>query len=275
MNIAVALIKKVFDYFVWVAFFGFLILGVMIYVTNNTLPGDKMYPFKLKFEEFVLLTSKVLNKQIDFSIDLVSKRSNEVAKILTANNSAETLNRLDTQVELTAASIAQISDPVEKKKAAEQYIVKLNEASTILTEKQKEFSTPTSSGTQSAPTREPTTQQKTSQSTSTPTATPTIQQTDSTSQAASPTPQPTANIFPTPTTSPTTTNENVTQQINNSQETIQQAIVQMSNIAVDNRDLKKEHKPEKDPTKKQDEKNIKDMTVEDIKKLKNKLEDSK
>lgn len=276
MNIAVALIKKVFDYFVWVAFFGFLLLGVMIYVTNNTLPGDKMYPFKLKFEEFVLLTSKVLNKQIDFSIDLVSKRSNEVAKILTPNNSAETLNRLDTQVELTAASIAQISDPVEKKKAAEQYIVKLNEASTILTEKQKEFSTPTSSSnTQSAPTREPTTQQNTSQSASTPTATPTIQQTASTSQAASPTPLPTTNIFPTPTTLSTTTNENVTQQINNSQETIQQAIVQMSNIAIDNRDLKKEHKPEKEPTKKPDEKNIKDVTVEDIKKLKNKLEDSK
>ena len=244
MNIA-TLIKKIFDYIVWVAFFGFLLLGVVIYITNNTYPGDKMYPFKLKFEEFTLLTSKILNKQIDFSIDLVSKRSYEVAKILSPNNSAETLSRLDTQVELTAASITQISDPIEKKKAAEQYIVKLNEASTILSEKQKEFNTTatTTSDNQSQPTEQPspypTTQQKI-QSTSTPTPAPTTRstQTEPTTiqqptvqPTAIPTIQPTTIILPTPTTVPSTTNENVTQQIINSQETIQQTIIEMQNLA--------------------------------------------
>jgi len=253
----VASIKKVFDYVVWVAFFGFLLLGVVIYVTNNTYPGDKFYSFKLKFEEFVLLTSKVLNKQIDFSIDLVSKRSYEVAKILSPNNSAETLGRLDTQVELTAASITQISDPVEKKKAAEQYIVKLNEASTILSEKQKELNTTTAiiSDNQPQPTEtpssSPTTQQKT-QPTSTPTPTaqstltePTTAQQPIIQPTAIPTIQPTTIILPTPTTVPSTSNENVTQQIINSQETIQQTIIEMQNLATqDNRDFKKNKKPE-------------------------------
>ena len=251
MNI-VASIKKVFDYVVWVAFFGFLLLGVVIYVTNNTYPGDKFYPFKLKFEEFVLLTSKVLNKQIDFSIDLVSKRSYEVAKILSPNNSAETLGRLDTQVELTAASITQISDPVEKKKAAEQYIVKLNEASTILSEKQKELNTTTAtiSDNQPQPTEKPSSY-PTTQPTSTPTppAQSTLTEPTTAQQpiqpTATPTIQPTTIILPTPTTVPPTSNENVTQQIINSQETIQQTIIEMQNLATqDNRDFKKNKKPE-------------------------------
>ncbi len=293
MNIA-ASIKKVFDYIVWVAFFGFLLLGVIIYVTNNTYPGDKMYPFKLKFEEFALLTSKVLNKQIDFSIDLVSKRSYEVAKILSSKNSAETLNRLDTQVELTAASISQISDPVEKKKAAEQYIIKLNEASTILSEKQKEFDTTstTTSGNQSQPIEQPspypTTQQK-AQSTSTliPTPTtqstltePTIAQQPTVQPTAIPTIQPTTIIFPTPTTAPALTNEIVSQQINNSQQTIQQAIIIMNDISTtDNRDFKKVHKPELKkelkPELKQEMSNKSDekqKEIKDVIKIKNKSE---
>ncbi|MFA6081390.1 MAG: hypothetical protein WC741_03200 [Patescibacteria group bacterium] len=136
------IVKKVFDYFVWVMFFVLLILGGVIFVTNRTYPGDNLYPFKLKFEDFVLATSKILNKQVDFSIDLVAKRSNEIAKILTPKNSKETLGRLDTQVVLTASSISQMQDPAERKKAATKYIVKLNQVSSTLTEKQKEFVTP-------------------------------------------------------------------------------------------------------------------------------------
>jgi len=166
-------------------FFGLLLLGGTIYATERTYPGDYLYPFKLKFEGFVLATSKILNKQVDFSIDLVNRRSKEVAKILTPKNSAETLSRLDTQVELTAISISQMSDSVEKKKAAEKYIVKLNEVSSVLNEKQKEFVTP-----------------------------PPVQQ-----------------VQP-PSNQPTTPPESVSQEIDSSQQTIEQTIEEM-NIIVD------------------------------------------
>jgi hypothetical protein len=189
----VIILKKIFDYFVWMMFFGLLLLGGIIYVSDRTYPGDKLYPFKLKFEEFTLATSKILNKQVDISIDLVSKRSKEVAKILTPKNSTETLNRLDTQVQTTAISISQISNPIEKKKAATKYIAQLNEVSTVLTEKQKEFLTPTP----------PVIQQPSQQ-------------------------QPIKNIIPTSTPKPE--NSSISEQINSSQETVQQAIEQMNNI---------------------------------------------
>jgi len=227
------------------------------------------------FEDFTLATSKILNKQVDFSIDLVSKRSQEVAKILSSKNSEETLNRLDTQVELTAVSISQISDPVERKKAAEEYIIKLNEASVILSEKEKELLTDTNTNLQIQPTLQPTVKSFEPESTIAPTVMPTTASQIAAQPTSQPTLQPTV-ILPTPTTAPVSDTTNVSQQINNSQTTIQQTIAEMKTLAtIDNRDFKKEHKPEqkKEPTKKPDAKNIKDKTVEEVKKLKNKMSD--
>jgi hypothetical protein len=189
------LIKKIFDYFVWVMFFVLLVLGGIIFVTDRTYPGDNLYSFKLQFEDFVLATSKILNKQVDFSIDLVAKRSNEIAKILTSKNSKETLGRLDAQVVLTASSISQIQDPAERKIAATKYITKLNQVSSTLTEKKKEF-VPVPA--QVFPT---TTPQNNSR-------------------------------FPTLAPSPVTSNENsdVSEQIDNSQETIEETIEEMGEI---------------------------------------------
>ena len=203
-------------------FFVFLLLGGVIYATDRTYPGDSLYPFKLKFEDFALATSKILNKQVDFSIDLVARRSKEAAKILTPKNSGETLSRLDTQVELTATSISQISDPVEKKKAAEKYIVKLNEVSSVLSEKQKEFIQPTTT----QPTLiQPTVQQPAQDISVKPTV----------SQNIIPTTAPTT--VPTPTSAPVITTNNTQQtiqQINNTQQTIQQTITEMTNLTINN-----------------------------------------
>jgi len=199
----VLLIKRVFDYLVWVMFFVLLILGGIIFVTDRTYPGDKLYSFKLKFEDFALVTSKILNKQVDFNIALVSKRSKEIAKILTPKNSGETLNRLDTQVELTADSISQIENPVEKKKAATKYIAKLTEVSSTLAEKKKEFvATPTNSVI--------TPQVNVPQVQNNPTSPPT----------------------PIPTQTPTISPEviEVSEQIDNTQETIEETIEEMTEI---------------------------------------------
>lgn len=196
-----SLIKKIFDYFVWVIFYVLLILGGIIFITDRTYPGDKLYSFKLKFEDFTLATSKILNKQVDFNIVLVSKRSKEIAKILTPKNSGETLNRLDTQVELTANSIFQIENTVEKKKAATKYIVKLTEVSSTLVEKKKEFvATPTN-----------------------PVVTPQVNVLQVQNNPTSP---------PTPTQTPTMSPEviEVSQQIDDTQETIEETIEEMTEI---------------------------------------------
>ncbi len=246
------LIKKVFDDIVWVMFFGLLLLGGIIFVSNRTYPGDKLYPFKLKFESFALATSKVLNKQVDFSIDLVIKRSSEVAKILAPKNSVEALNRLDTQVELTAASISRISNPAEKKKAAEKYIAKLYEVSSVLSEKQKEFVTTPSSSSNAAPQSvitEPVTQPVTQSVAQQPIQDIPVKPTEQVSQNIIPTVTPTLISEITPT---------VSEQIDNTQETINQTIEKMTNLTtnnivlpINNKDSNNKNEEEKDKLKEQ------------------------
>lgn len=210
-------------------FFGLLLLGGIIFVSNRTYPGDDLYSFKLKFESFALATSKILNKQVDFSIDLVSRRSNEVAKILTPKNSEETLSRLDTQIESTAVSIAQISDPVEKKKAATKYITKLNEVSSVLSEKQKEFVAEPQSALQ--PTVQPNTQQPSE-----------FKPTERVSQDILPSITPTS----IPTSTPAPEIATVSEQLDNTQQTIQQAIDEMTDLATDNNFAPTENDQQKD-----------------------------
>lgn len=237
------LVKKIFDYFVWLMFFGLLLLGGVIYVTNRAYPGDYLYPFKLKFEGFALATSKILNKQVDFSIDLVVKRSNEATKILSSKYGKDGLNRLNIQVELTANSISQIADPIEKKKAAEKYIVKLNEVSSALSEKQKDFvvTPPTSNAASQAVT----------QTVAQPVQNiPTL-----------PTEQGSQNIIPTITPSPEIST--VSQQIDNTQETIKQTIDKMTDLATipmknnqqENKDNKSNNEKGEQKDKQNDQKN--------------------
>lgn len=237
-----ALIKKVFDYSVWAIIVGFFLLAGIVYVNNQIYPGDNLYPFKLKFESFVLATSQILNKQVDFSIDLVIKRTNEVAKILTAKNSLETLGRLGTQVELTATSISQMSDPAEKKKAAEKYITKLNEVSSVLSEKQKEFVTTSSSTsiTESEPTTQPLITQTVTQL-------PTIQPTTKSTTQSITQPPITRPTTQQPITQPTTTPEveiaTVSEQIDNTQQTIQQTINEMASLTKNSQQKNKHNSP--------------------------------
>lgn len=208
------LIKRVFDYFVWLLFFGLLLLGGVFYIADRTYPGDYLYPFKLKFESFELATSKILNKQVDFSIGLVVKRSNEVTKVLDSRYAKDGLDGLNTQVKLTSISISQISDPIEKKKAAEKYIVKLNEVSSALSEKQKELVVaPTSSNI-------------------TPSITPQVNVQQAQNVTTKPTEQVSQNQ--TPTTSPLPETSTVSQQIDSTQETIQQAIDKMTDLTTNN-----------------------------------------
>lgn len=263
-------IKKVFDYFVWLMFFVLLLLGGIIYITNRTYPGNYLYPFKLKFENFALATSKILNKQVDFSIDLVIKRSNEVAKILAPKNSIEALSRLDTQVELTAISISQIPNPVEKKKAAEKYIAKLNEVSSVLSEKQKEFVTTTSSSSNTAPQSvfitEPVVQPVTQPVTQQPILDISVKPTEQVSQ----------NIIPTVTpTLISETTSTVSEQIDNTQETINQTIEKMTNLTIDNivspindNESKNKNEEEKDKLKEQKDSNSDKETNDDREKKK-------
>lgn len=225
-------IKKIFDYFIWGLFGILLILGGIIYVTDRTYPGDRLYSFKLDFENFVLATSSILNKQVDVSIDMVMKRSDEFTKIWSSGYALAGLNRLNTQVDVTANSINQIQDPELKKLEAQRYIAKLDEVSAALSAKQTELaasSTQNNTGTTSQivykPAQnvvyQPTGSQNTGQASQPSHNQPSNSSTTTTTTTSS---SPTAS---------TTSTSAVSQQINDTQQNIQQKIDQMTNLTTE------------------------------------------
>lgn len=233
-------IKKIFDYSIWAIFGILLILGGIIYVTDRTYPGDRLYPFKLQFEDFVLATSKILNKQVDVSINMVMKRSDELTKVWSSGYALVGLNSLNSQVDMTANSINQIQDPELKKLEAERYIAKLDEVSAALREKQAALAANTNtvtSQTVGAPAQYVQNQLAGTQQPASQVIQPVQNSqgqtiTSNTTSTSTNKPSAGSGSLPTPSPVPSSTSETSTlsQQLNDTQQNIQQTITQMTSL---------------------------------------------
>lgn len=138
-------LKKVLDYSVWAIFFGISIFVVLFLASANAVPGDALFGTKLGLEKVIIASSKILNNQVDAQMSFLSNRLHETTKTINTPYASASFKRLDDQVDTTATTISMISDPVERKQAAQKYVAQLTDVSTILSqEKQKYVSTTTS-----------------------------------------------------------------------------------------------------------------------------------
>lgn len=201
-----SLFKKIADASIWVIFVICFILAILAFIARNAVPGDALFGLKLAFEQGLLASSKLLNKQVDVEIGFVSKRFNETTRVISSKYASESLNRLDTQVEVTANEIAQIEDPTQRQEAANKYIAELSQVSNALTQEKQKL--------QNTYYQPPTTIKNNTGSYSGQTTTTNIAPTNSPQVAI---------------TSPQA--PDVSQQIDNTQQTIQQTIDQMTQIS--------------------------------------------
>lgn len=131
--------KKIFDYGIWVVFFAISTYASLFYVTKDAIPGDFLYGTKLGVEKVLIASSSLLYRQVDFQIDFVTRRFDEVTKVLASQYGIDSLVRLDSQVVETAESIANIKDPNERKKAADKFITELSYISDKLDEEEEKY----------------------------------------------------------------------------------------------------------------------------------------
>ncbi len=213
------LVKKIIDYGVWVVFFVFFGYSSLFYITKDALPGDRLYGTKLGVEKILIASSSLLYKQVDFQIDFVARRFSEVTKVLASKYGSESLQRLDGQVVETAETITNIKDPGQRKEAAAKYVAQLNYISSGLTEEKKKivryqpvsnqnqyvYNPPTTTNTAANPYLPPATQPPQNQP---------------------------ENTYPTPTPIliTQTQTETISNQIDQTQETIQETINNMNQI---------------------------------------------
>ena len=210
--VTVGLVKKAVDYGIWALFFAIFGYSSLFYVTRNTLPGNFLYGTKLGVERVMTAAGRLLYQSVNIEMEFVGRRFNEVTKVLASKYGPESLKRLDVQITETANSIADIKDPVQRKAAAAKYVAQLNYISSSLDQEQQQITV--SQVTQ--PAFHPPTMDYNPGSLTEPTSQPAS--TSQTTTTSSPSPSPSTSTAP------------ISNQIDTTQQTIQNTITQMNQL---------------------------------------------
>jgi len=127
-----AFIKRSFSSFTWVIFFFFIALTGIVYLSQNSVPGEPTFAVKLGFEEALVRASRVMNNEITVQIELTKRRVKETEKVIATNHASESLTNLANQVSTTEQTILAMNDPQKQKEAAKEYIETLSVTDSVL-----------------------------------------------------------------------------------------------------------------------------------------------
>src|SRR3989344_5616963 len=114
--------------------------AVLAYISQDAVPGDITYPIKRKLEDGIVLVAAInpTTKAI-FSVDRSTRRFKESSALLSKGKvPIESLSELIFQTQLASTEIAQVKDPVEKKRLQEKLEKSIGEYIQGLTEAKKQ-----------------------------------------------------------------------------------------------------------------------------------------
>lgn len=121
--------------FLWIVFFTLMAPSGMALASWNAVPGDNTYGIKLAMEKALLLViSPSSQLQSTTNFKLTERRMGEATKVLSGVHAKESLDNLTMQIEATRKSLNGITDEQAKKEAIAQYIQTLHEVTSQLEE---------------------------------------------------------------------------------------------------------------------------------------------
>jgi len=130
-------IKKIISVTTWIAFtISFLLAGVVA-VAQTSVPGDQTYPIKQGFEKTVLAGFSLFNLDSRYQIDLTELRFEETKKIIKTERAYLGFEKLFEQMISAEYSIYAVKDPKKKANLANQYISTLTNISYQLEQEKK------------------------------------------------------------------------------------------------------------------------------------------
>lgn len=213
--------------------FLFMPATVLGYFSENSLPGQPLYPVKRGIEAVVLAVESVSpSAKSSYYQTLAQRRVSETSTLIAqaassgdftnfAQTDGSSLNEIVFSIQQAQQSIQQISDPVQKQQAEQQLTTSIQKYQTQLSQMNYTIEKHVISSPTPTPTPTQTTTQTITQTTPTPTPTPdplttvqnqitqtqndlqTISNTITTSPTPTVTPTPTPTATPTPTPTPT------------------------------------------------------------------------
>lgn len=189
---------RVFDYSSWFVLFFLAPFTVAIFLSQNSIPGDLMYPIKLGLENLVLTGASLHpSTRAMFHTNVSGRRFAEAEALLLTRADITGLQTFIKQVEEAQIAVNNVSDPVEKERLQEELVAKIIEYETKLVtveaQAQENVALAVVPQTQTAPQTQTQQQQNQTQEIPQSTVIPTPSYT--------PTPSPTATPTPTPKTS--------------------------------------------------------------------------
>ncbi len=108
-------IRKIFNASSWFVFFAFLPVTVLIFLSQNTVPGDMFYPIKRSMENVVLAAATVSpTTRAAFRTDLTTRRFDEAEKLLLGSSDINGLKEFVVEIQAAQEEVSAISDPIKK-----------------------------------------------------------------------------------------------------------------------------------------------------------------
>lgn len=110
-------LRKFFNISSWIVFFALLPVTVLIFLSQNTVPGDLFYPVKRSMESVILAAASVSPAtRAAFRTDLTTRRFDEAEKLLLGASGTTGLKDFVTEIQAAQNEVSAISDPVKKEK---------------------------------------------------------------------------------------------------------------------------------------------------------------
>ncbi|MEX2007298.1 MAG: DUF5667 domain-containing protein [Candidatus Levyibacteriota bacterium] len=108
-------LRSILDVGSWVALFTLTPLFFIAFLSQNSLPGDFLYPVKRTVENTLLAAASASpTTKAFFQTDLADRRFSEAENLLLSQANTAPLDDLVAQVESTEVSISNVSDPVKQ-----------------------------------------------------------------------------------------------------------------------------------------------------------------
>lgn len=148
------MVQTIMSSFSWVLFFALFVLSIIVFISQNSAPGDKTYAVKLGLEKALVKASRVMNNEATVQIELTKRRVQETEKVIASNHASESLTNLSNQVSTTEQTILTIKDPQKQQDAAKKYIATLSTTKDVLENEKQQILT--SNATNTSDMKEPT-----------------------------------------------------------------------------------------------------------------------
>lgn len=120
--------RKVFNMSSWIIFFALLPVTVLIFLSQDSIPGDLFYPVKRSMENVILAAASVNPAtRAAFRTDLTETRFKEAQGLIVSKSSASGLSTFIDDVQSTKQEVTNLKNDTQRIKAEEKFINKLEE----------------------------------------------------------------------------------------------------------------------------------------------------